>query len=86
MITVEDIFPRTPDTQDKYRAMFPSTVLHIHQQLKTQNQLANAARVLMDTVRAMDEMHLSDDQRRARDRLDRHRQKRFSSAVKKNNE
>ena len=86
VVGFNDIFPKpAAHTDDKYHGMFPNRVQDIYQQLKTQNQMAHAARILMDTVRAMEEMNLNDDQRRARQRLEKMQQKRrFSSAVKIN--
>lgn len=85
-ITYEDIFPKTQPKEDKYHDMFPTQVQDFYKQLKTQNQMAHAARILMDTIRAMEEMNLNDDQRRARLRVEKMQKRRFSSAVKKNND
>jgi S-adenosylmethionine hydrolase len=60
----EDVFPKVEEV-DRFGNMLPDVVRKHLMEIKAQKQLAEAASLIMDTMKAMESMNLTDDQQRS---------------------
>jgi len=61
--TYRDVFPVLEET-DRFGNMMPDIVQRNYKEIQAQKNLAQAAALIMDTVKQMETMNLTDDQRR----------------------
>lgn len=76
-----DVFPKT-DTEhdDRYGQMMPDTVKKFYNEILTQRKLAEAAALIMDTMKTMG---LTDDQRRSQKLKERMMKRKLQNTIVK---